>query len=248
MYYPALDFTFFGIISLFVSYFVIALALYFKGHKSIENDHIYIILYSNFAVIVYLLSRNIVPIIIGGAYHRFFYSNIQDAIATIGISQICQFICLLLINKSFNRVLVIILVQFASLFLIQIFIGFGIINLVWFFIFSASTGGLLTMNDIIRHIEFKIDNILQKNLPKEEIKDYYQDLGMYTKIVLQVFLALGASLGVSLSILFKDGNTIWDNNDYLSSAFSMVISFVLISLGLVMWILKPYLNIYYKIR
>ena len=55
----------------------------------------------------------------------------------------------------------------------------------------------------------------------------------------QGFLALGASLGVSMSILFQGG---FDNPELNFSAFKMLLGFVLIALALLFWIGIPMLN------
>ncbi len=65
---------------------------------------------------------------------------------------------------------------------------------------------------------------------------------------LQTFLALAASLGVSMSILFKNGKMAWDNTDYLTSATLIIMNFGFISIGFLFWIIKPYIDTYSKIR
>ena len=55
----------------------------------------------------------------------------------------------------------------------------------------------------------------------------------------QGFLALGASLGVSMSILFQEG---FVNPDLKFSAIKMLLGFVLIALALGLWIGIPMLN------
>ena len=65
---------------------------------------------------------------------------------------------------------------------------------------------------------------------------------------LQTFLALGASIGVSMTILFKDGEAAWEKSSFLANAFSIVIAFAIIGFSLLVWVVKPYIENYTRVR
>ena len=130
------------------------------------------------------------------------------------------------------------------------FIGWGIINIVWFLIYSGALGGFIftvSVFDSFRLLIESLDNSSDQKERKDILEIIREESNKYLKMGLQAFLALGASLGVSMSILFRSGKIAWDNSDYLASATLIVMNFGFISLGLLFWVVKPYIDTYSRL-
>jgi hypothetical protein len=117
----------------------------------------------------------------------------------------------------------------------------GIIDPVYFFLMSASCAFTLgfyrgrflgeEMEDLGRY---------RYGPASEKLLDYLRDVHKFImRSVLQGWLALGASVGVSMSILFRDG---WTEPHLKYMAVKMVAGFGGITLAVVLWIAVPFAN------
>ncbi len=115
----------------------------------------------------------------------------------------------------------------------------GIIDSVYFFVLSASCAFTVFFykgNYLIEQLAFvnSYDSISKSKL--EYLRD---DIKYVLGKSIQGWLAFGASIGVSMTILFKDG---FDEPQLKFSALKMLIGFIGISFGYGFWIAVPLLN------
>jgi hypothetical protein len=125
-------------------------------------------------------------------------------------------------------------------------VGFGIINITWSGIFTGSTAGYLVSIFLTHDVNRKMlaVNKLKNQKEKREVLDVLRkEADLYLKIVLQAFFALAASIGVSMTILFKQGEAAWKNIEYQISAAAMVTALVLVAFGMLFIFVRPYIEI-----
>lgn len=62
------------------------------------------------------------------------------------------------------------------------------------------------------------------------------------------FLALAASVGVSMTILFQDGSGSWEETKIEFVAINMVLSLAFVGIGVFLWLIQPYLRFFFRVR
>lgn len=115
----------------------------------------------------------------------------------------------------------------------------GIIDPVYFFVLSTSFAGVL---GAYRGDYFadKLTDIREFNDITEKLIDYIRDGYKYLlSKAFQGWLGLGASLGVSMSILFRGG---YEDSHLKFMALKMLIGFIAISGAIGVWVIIPILN------
>ena len=134
--------------------------------------------------------------------------------------------------------------------------AFGIVNVVWSLIFTGCVCGymlaLFFMNEITNSMTL-VQKIREFGQKTEYIGTLKKDADKWMRLGTQAFIALGGALGVSMSILFKDGVkegdiTGWSNPDTLMTAAIMVWSFLWVTIGGLFSLGKPYFDITIKLR
>lgn len=115
----------------------------------------------------------------------------------------------------------------------------GIIDPVYFFLLSATCGIILGLYKGA-YLEEESNKINNFNEVTRKLIDYLRDSYKYLLgRLFQGWLALGASLGVSMSILFKGG---YDDQHLKFMALKMLTGFACISLAAGYWIAVPLVN------
>ena len=155
--------------------------------------------------------------------------------------------CFLLVNLLFYLILKkhIILRGFLMV-LFGIFMGIAkfietpsIIDPVYFFILSATCAVILGLYKG-KYFSERLIKIKHFNALTEKSIDYIRDDYKYfLGKAFQGWLALGASLGVSMSILFKDD---YQNPHLKFMALKMLMGFIFISIAVGYWVIIPLLN------
>jgi len=118
----------------------------------------------------------------------------------------------------------------------------GIIDPVYFFIISTTCAGVIggykgTYLD--EQVE-KLNHVNKLDKATEKFIDYIRDGYKYILgKAFQGWLGLGASLGVSMSILFKSG---YEDPHLKFMALKMLVGFILISFAVGYWVAIPMLN------
>ena len=115
----------------------------------------------------------------------------------------------------------------------------GIIDPVYFFLLSGTCGVILGVYKGA-YLDEEVNKISSSNEVAMKLIDYLRDSYKYLLgRLFQGWLAIGASLGVSMSILFKDG---YDKPHLEFMAMKMLIGFACISLASGYWIATPLVN------
>jgi len=125
----------------------------------------------------------------------------------------------------------------------------GIINLVWCLIFSGAQGGYLLITNFLEDIRIGIEKIGKIKSRKKRLlftEILQKEVDKYLKLSVQVFLALAASTGVSMTILLENDKR-WGEADLQLAATKLVLGFLFVMIGLFFAVGKPYLDISNKI-
>ena len=115
----------------------------------------------------------------------------------------------------------------------------GIIDPVYFFIMATSCAAVIAMYRG-SFLDEELDNISEYNDITEKLIEYLRDGYKYFLArAFQAWLALGASLGVSMSILFKDG---YADPHLKFIALKMLLGFICVSFAIGFWVAIPMMN------
>jgi hypothetical protein len=115
----------------------------------------------------------------------------------------------------------------------------GIIDPVYFFVISTACAGTIGLYKG-EYLFNQLNKVDMSQPFSDKALDYIRDAFKYIlSKVFQGWLALGASLGVSMSILFREG---FDNVHLKYVALKMLIGFVGISLAVGYWVAVPMVN------
>jgi hypothetical protein len=136
------------------------------------------------------------------------------------------------------RVVVIILVG-VVIAIVQFVRAPGIINPVYFFILSSTCAIIIGLYKGA-YIDEQFQKITNYNEVTEKLIDYLRDSYKYILgKAFQGWLALGASVGISMSILFRGG---YEDVHLKFMALKMLVGFIFISVAIGYWIAVPMLN------
>jgi hypothetical protein len=169
----------------------------------------------------------------------FHFSCLFDLVIYPGLFFLSNFILFLAIRKHII-LRSILAASFGVLLSIARFLEVPvIIDPVYFFVLSTSFAGIL---GVYRGDYFADTSrgIKVFNDVTEKLIDYARDGYKYLLgRAFQAWLALGASLGVSMSILFRQG---YDDPHSKFTALKMLIGFIGISGAIALWVIIPVLN------
>lgn len=238
-------FFFFTCISLFgVSYF------HQKGNK-LFLKYTGITLYNGLTLFVYLLSRELSNILESSSLDPLFSYELQIGFIFLSIGIVLEWLSLTKIKNTFYKLFIPTFLNALTSFVLLFYVGFGIINVVWFLIFTGIFAVYIFLSTVFHKFQEIIEQtkkIADRTKKKEILEDIRSDLNLYIKVVSQGILGLGAAIGVSMSILFRQGEAAWNDLINLSHAVSILIAYGAVGLGFMIWFLKPYMDSYADVR
>lgn len=217
---------------------------------NISKKYSYAIAYLGFCLSLFFNAKLIMEIFDSGRFINLYNERLSNVLFIVSINVLIQLLLILTLKKLFIRILLPAVINLISCFYLFYFVGFGIINVVWSVIFTGFTCGILLLIYLFNELYLLSELATHSPDKKSKIKickDIKSELDKYLKLGAQAFFAIAASIGVSMSILFKDGIVSWQNKDFLFTAVLMVFGMVFLSLGLLIWIGKPYLDLFVKI-
>ncbi|MCK5136122.1 MAG: hypothetical protein KAR19_10085 [Bacteroidales bacterium] len=128
---------------------------------------------------------------------------------------------------------------------------FSIISSVWFVVFTGAMIGLIfvtLINNTIKSVLKKVEILDSDEEKKEILESIKEDQNRFLRFGMQGILALAASIGISMSILFQGGAGKWEDQTVIICSMNMVLAFSLILFGFLAWIVKPYLRSFMMVR
>jgi hypothetical protein len=155
---------------------------------------------------------------------------------------IVNILFLILIKQQILLRGILMILSAISIFAVRfIFFAPGIIDPVYSFIISAACAGVI---GIYRgdYLAGKLDLIAERNMDvcTEKMMEYIRDSYKFLmRSTLQAWLALAASLGVSMSILFRQG---YEDINLKYLAMKMLAGFMGISFAIGYWVALPLSN------
>ena len=193
--------------------------------------------YFLFVFVVYQLPPKIEPYIVQG--NSFDYRCFYD----LALYPLYYVLLNLLISIVLRRHIVfraiIAVILGIMLSIAEFFQTPGIIDPVYFFVLSTSFACVLGVYKGACFSEM-LEDINEFNAITEKLIDYIRDGYKYILgKAFQGWLGLGASLGVSMSILFKNG---YEDPHLKFMALKMLIGFIFISIAVGLWVGIPMLN------
>lgn len=118
-------------------------------------------------------------------------------------------------------------------------------------IFTAILGVYLFLTSVFNRfhdIIKRAKSLKDQSEKKEILQNIRSEMSLYIKVITQGLLALGAAIGVSMSILFRQGEAAWEDLNNLSNAVSIVVAYGAVGFGFIIWFLKPYMDNYTDVR
>lgn len=216
-------------------------------------DLVVIVGYCWLSFVVFLHARRLTPWLLAAETAGFppLSGRFQTALLVTAMGTVLQAELLLRLPTVFYRMMVgavaFVLTGFATL----PFIGVGIINVVWITVLGGALAGYTLVNTLFT----SLGQVLRAAEQKSGLDDRREVLGVvreemnrFLKFGLQAFLALAASIGVSMSILFSGRDRAWMDAELMESGIQLVAGFAMVSLGLAIWLVKPYLDHFAKVR
>lgn len=187
-----------------------------------------------------------------GNLSRVFDWDFQFALALISTGIVIQVFALHAPKSLFSRMVVPAIINLAVWAFVYPLVGLGVINLVWMILLTAVQSALVVvvrvfdqLTGLLADIERHSDTHPKKLEFLVEIRNEANGL---LKMGFTGFLALGASVGVSMSILFGAGEEAWNLVTNQINAARLVAGFSLITFGLGVWLAKPYMECTEAIR
>lgn len=222
-----------------------------RDPRPLLRTHSHIVLYIGLAMAVFFHVRRLDYVSQHGLdAGAFLNQRVQTALLIESISILLQYWILSRTKSLFFRMVNPAMIHVALGGWIVYAFGWGIINVTWFLIFGGALAGFI----LIASIFHGLNGVLETAVAVEDIEErrglldlVRDEMNRFLKMGLQAFLALAASIGVSMSILLRPENP-WQRPDLLASATMLVVAFGLVGLGLAIWLLKPYLDAYYAVR
>jgi len=198
--------------------------------------------YSIIVFWLFFLTRDIDIIVRDGLWATL----LSDVYAKIHLLLVLIAVIVLLLLRVSNKFILTLTIPAIVNFLLSMFFfsiyNFGIINFVWITIFSIFFAiyvySTLTFNEL--------NNIFLTKKP-EAIEFVKEESTRNFRLGIQMLLALAASTGVSMSIVFRDGESSWHDDAILFDAIGMATGLVLMSIGMCIFLLLPYYILRQKI-
>ena len=243
----------FGIIIQLITYITV---IFFNIMK-IKRSNLFtykcnnIIIYMTFCTSLFITMWYIEPFFYETDELIYRENGYQYALVTLSIGLIFQILALSITKDIFYKMIIPALISLIFDYSIFFFLYFGIISSVWFLIFTMAMVGFIFQTFIFESIKIvleKVKNIHTDNIKKETLESIKDDQNKFFRISIQILLALAASIGVSMSILFQGGSSKWDDNFYLFAAATMIFAYSMILFGFLIWIIKPFLSNFLRVR
>lgn len=231
----------------------IVIILNFRKNKNVDiyfHNKIFTVIYLNLCIAVYFLLKPYFLSLFDQSVDYILIQSSSKVLVLLSVNIISLTIIITFIKNIFYSIVISSFIYLLFCVTLMIFVGFGVINVVWTLIFTGIFCGFLLAQYLFDDIKRQL-NLIQKSSTYDKRKDYLESVrkeaDKYLKIAVQAYLALAASIGVSMSILFKEGEIAWKKYDYQSAATIMVFAFLLVSAGALFIIAKPYLDITIKL-
>lgn len=239
--------SFFG---LTILYILTSSFILFKGDAGREKRiFIYSIIYTLLILVLYSLYKELFYSLYNKDLTPKLWLKLSDTLVIAAVAGLLCFFIIIIFRKIFYISIIISFIIFiSSVWIVSVF-NAGIINLVWCLVFSGAQGGYLLITNFLEDIRIGIEKIGRIESRKKQLKFtklLQKDADKYLKLSVQVFLALAASTGVSMTILLQDGSK-WGEIDLQLAATKIVLGFLFVMLGMFFSVGKPYLDISDKI-
>jgi hypothetical protein len=217
--------------------------------------NLYLCAYVNFALAVFFLAKPLYYAASSGAWLLFNSYNIQQSLVFLAGSLAVQCIIAVLSITPFTKFVAIPVINLLSCFFIVPLFGVAIVNVVWAFVFSGMLYGYLIASFFMLEIKRSVNLVAvlrPDDIRTEWLTARRAEADKYLKIATDLWLALGGSLGVSMTILFgwskNSEKPPWSELEFQLTAALMVLAFLLTTVGLIGVVLKPYFTIAAKIN
>jgi len=209
----------------------------FQPQNSSAKFELSVLAYFFCAFYIYQLAPRIEPCVINKA--PFQPARLLDLAVYPGFYILSNLVFFIIIRKHIVLRAIIALFLGIILSIVRFIEAPGIIDPVYFFILSASCAGVLGAYRGDYFAE-KLVEIQEFNDITEKLIDYIRDGYKYLLgKAFQGWLGFGASLGVSMSILFRGG---YEDPHLKFMALKMLIGFIAISGAIGLWVAIPILN------
>jgi len=223
-----------------------------RANDPLAETHIWIIAY--FALSLALFYHG--PQILGALFSESPVRNIlnlrfQGGLLVLAMAAVVEAAIVVHTSDAYWRMLLPSLFVFGISPVLLYLVGAGIINLAWTTIFGGAQSALLMVTALFAGLEQGIARTrdLDDEKDRRALLDLIrQEMNGLLRMAFTAFLGLGASLGVSMTILFRDGETAWGNPTLLSLSFTMVLGFIAVCLGTMIWVIKPYVRLIGEVR
>ncbi len=234
------------LIASFISFYSIISILIIKKKQWIKSSKHFnqLIISIYFMVCIFLLTliRKIVYIIMG---------NIQ-AIPFVLITELyCLIVIFILIevllsvftkkNTLIFTIFSVILNTIVIFFDIYLF-SFGIINMVYYVIYSGSIFGFYLLEKYLNIYENITEyKQLKKESKKRFISFWNKQLDIFIVIIVDAFLGLSATIGVMMTILYNEFDG-FGNISIVSAVVVVIVGYIFIAIGILIWFIIPYIQ------
>jgi hypothetical protein len=174
----------------------------------------------------------------------------QGTLAIIAAGCLTQFLVVRRATSLFTLVMGPALVATGAAPFFWYFAGFGIIHVTWSLIFAGSIAGFMFVTAVFESLTPVIESAkrLDERQKDERLTYVREELNRFLKLATTAYTALAASIGVSMTILFREGALAWGDFETLVRALGMTLGFASVSLGLLLWVIKPYLDTFLDVR
>jgi hypothetical protein len=214
-----------------------------NGNDKVHSLSIIVLIFINVALAIHFTSKSFLNIVFLHSYDDSFFERYRTLFSLLTINISIQYLLIYWIKSGLSRFVVPMIINFILCFFMMYWTGYGIINIVWSIIYSGCLCGYLLcvyIMDDIQKLILEMNAVSGYERKKDFIELARKESDKFLKLGAQALFALGGSLGVSMSILFKDG---WANIDKQEEAAVMTISFLLVAIGVLFSLGKPYLEI-----
>jgi hypothetical protein len=230
------------IIFLLINVILIAISLYQLNTKKIYPLFSLAIAYSILSIWVFFIASDLDKvakeslwcILMNDKYYKIHFLLSATAIVLYVLNR--------LIKRYIIRIILPAMIYFIASMMFFTINNFGIIYFVWFTIFSVALTAYLY--SILTYSE--LDKIFETK-KKKAIGFVKEESTRNFRLGIQGLLALAASTGVSMSIIFRDGEISWHDNAILYDAFGMAIGLVIVCIGLGLFLFVPHFNLREKL-
>lgn len=237
-----------GILIAYVTTFAVTVVLYGDDQHRLNRRYVPVIAYVNGCIAVFLHVPMIVSLLERGTVTL--PHHLQISLLIISLNMLIQVTILRFFSGIFYLVFALGILHILASVGLLFFSGIGIIKFVWFFIFGGALCGYVLLIWFFSELHLVFDGHATGEVRRQkEIAEFVrEESSKFMRLTIQGWLALAASIGISMSILFGEGQKSWDNPAFLQNAVSMVIAFGLVTIGVGVWLVKPYLDNYQKLN